>query len=208
MTQPNDRKNFKSSRVIVSVVALVAVAGWGAFAYSSLSSAELKQQMRGQTTALQEYQAQYLSERKKVEEGAAEVAQLREKLSSHQAEIERLSNGRSEVEAELAKVRAELAAVQQVPAPQAVGGAPALLHITPLPTKRDVIAAQEALTELGFGTLEADGVVGPTTRQAIEEFQRTAGLTVTGELHSQTLQTLMRFAKVMAAQKERDQQPL
>jgi hypothetical protein len=45
--------------------------------------------------------------------------------------------------------------------------------------------------------------MGPTTKQAIEEYQRVVGLTVTGELHGLTLQSLMRSAKVVAAQGER-----
>jgi len=75
------------------------------------------------------------------------------------------------------------------------------------PAKQDILAAQETLTKLGFGNLEADGVMGPTTRQAIERFQRVVGLTVTGELHGLTLQSLMRSAKVVAAQNERAEQP-
>nr|WP_246408180.1 peptidoglycan-binding domain-containing protein [Microvirga lupini] len=82
------------------------------------------------------------------------------------------------------------------------------MRITPLPAKQDVLAAQEALTKLRFGDLEADGVIGSSTREAIEKFQRTVGLPVTGELHPQTLTALMRSAKVMAAQGEQPQEPL
>jgi peptidoglycan hydrolase-like protein with peptidoglycan-binding domain len=109
-----------------------------------------------------------------------------------------------ETEANLAAAREQLASFQKIHAPPALDNAPALRGVTPLPTKQDVLAAQDALTQLGFGELEADGVVGPTTRDAIEGFQRVVGLPVTGELHAQTLQALMRSAKVVAAQNERD----
>ena len=40
---------------------------------------------------------------------------------------------------------------------------------------------QQLLTTLGFDTQGTDGVMGPNTRAAISAYQRTAGLTVTGE---------------------------
>jgi peptidoglycan hydrolase-like protein with peptidoglycan-binding domain len=60
------------------------------------------------------------------------------------------------------------------------------------PTNRPVRvdAAQEALTKLGYGPLTSDGQMGRKTRQAIEAFERTQGLTVTGELGSITAQAL------------------
>jgi TolA-binding protein len=188
---------------MVAGIAIAAVAGWGAYAYSALSSAQLKQQLNGQSAALQDYQAQFLSQRRRAEEGAREITTLHEQLASARSEIERLTTRHKEAEAGLAMAQDQLASLQKLHAPPALGSAPALRGITPTPTMQDVLAAQEALTQLGFGSLEADGVMGPTTRQAIEEFQRVAGLTVTGELHGLTLQAIMRSAKVVAAQDER-----
>ncbi|MGO4525433.1 peptidoglycan-binding protein [Microvirga sp. 2MCAF35] len=159
--------------------------------------------MSGQTAALQEYQSEFLSQRMKAENGAREIVKLHEQLASARSDIERLTAQHTESETNLAATREQLASLQGLHAPPALDGAPALRDVTPLPTKQDVISAQKALTDLGFGKLEADGVVGPTTRQAIEEYQRLVGLTVTGKLHAQTLQSLMRSAKVVAAQSER-----
>jgi hypothetical protein len=47
--------------------------------------------------------------------------------------------------------------------------------------RRAVAAAQRALVKLGF-VLEADGVAGPTTRQAIERYERDRGLPARGVL--------------------------
>jgi murein L,D-transpeptidase YcbB/YkuD len=193
------------NRLMIAGIALAAVAGWGAYAYSSLSSARIEQQRSGQLAALQDYQAQFLSQRKRAEDGERTVGVLQEQLASAQREIALLTTKHSETEASLATARDQLASLQGLRARPALENAPALQGITPLPTKQDVLAAQEALTQLGFGDLKADGVIGPTTRQAIEEFQRVAGLTVTGELHAQTLQSLMRSAKVVAAQNERSE---
>jgi pimeloyl-ACP methyl ester carboxylesterase len=53
-----------------------------------------------------------------------------------------------------------------------------------------VMAAQRALTKLGYGELKSDGVIGPGTRQAIEKFERDRKLAVTGELSPRTLREL------------------
>lgn len=206
MARTQERRGAPTNRVVIFGIAAAALAGWGAYAYSALSSTRLEQQLRGQTAALQDYQAQFVSQRKKADDAAREVATLREQFASAQREVERLTLKQKETEASLTTAREQLASFQKLHAPPALGSAPALRGITPLPTKQDVLAAQEALTQLGFANLEADGVMGPTTRQAIEEFQRVAGLTVTGELRGQTLQAIMRSAKVVAAQNERAEQ--
>jgi TolA-binding protein len=199
------RKGTPANRLMLAGIAIAAVAGWGACAYAALSSAQLEQQLSGQTATLQAYQAQFLSQRRRAEEGAQEITKLRQQLASTRTELERLTQ-KHEIETSLAAAQEQLASLQKLHAPPALDNAPALRGIKPLPTRQDVLAAQEALTQLGFGTLEADGVVGSTTRQAIEAFQRVVGLPVTGELQAQTLQSLMRSAKVVAAQSERTEE--
>ncbi len=53
-----------------------------------------------------------------------------------------------------------------------------------------LMAAQRALTKLGYGPLTEDGLFGPMTRQAIERFEREQGLAVTGLLVPQTARAL------------------
>lgn len=75
-----------------------------------------------------------------------------------------------------------------------IGGAGPLR--TPFPpdryglTKGDRIALQEALTERGFDTGGADGVIGPKSREAIGAFQASQGLSVTGTPSRALLQRL------------------
>jgi hypothetical protein len=52
-----------------------------------------------------------------------------------------------------------------------------------------VAAAQRALVKVGY-VLRSDGVMGATTRNAIEKFERERGLPVTGELGPRTLREL------------------
>ncbi|KNY24279.1 peptidoglycan-binding protein [Methylobacterium sp. ARG-1] len=53
-----------------------------------------------------------------------------------------------------------------------------------------VLRAQKALSKLGY-PVKPDGAMGPGTRAAIEKFERSAKLPVTGEASGQTLRTLM-----------------
>ncbi len=208
MTRTRESRAVTTRNLIIPGIIVAALAGWGAYGYSALSSMQLEQQMDGQTAALQDYQAQFLTQRRKAEEGAREITRLQEQLASATGEIERLAARNKEIEADLATSQEQLASLQNLHAPPALGRAPALRGITPVPTRQDILAAQEALTRLGFGTLEADGVMGPSTREAIEKFQQVVGLTITGELHGLTLQSLMRSAKVVAAQSERADQAI
>src|ERR1700722_17343812 len=68
---------------------------------------------------------------------------------------------------------------------------PAFVGVACAQTSRDdVRAAQQALGGLGFDPGPADGAIGQRTRAAIADFQRTRGLTPTGQLDDRTLQTL------------------
>jgi peptidoglycan hydrolase-like protein with peptidoglycan-binding domain len=58
------------------------------------------------------------------------------------------------------------------------------------PPKHQIRVAQEALIDFGYGRLEADGVLGPSTRKAVEAFERAKGLPVTGKLGAATLRAL------------------
>lgn len=64
-----------------------------------------------------------------------------------------------------------------------------LLKAQPPEPGRTVLAAQRALVKLGF-VLEADGVAGAATRQAIERYERERGLPVQGELTPKLLRRL------------------
>ena len=53
-----------------------------------------------------------------------------------------------------------------------------------------VLRAQKALSKLGYA-IKPDGAMGPGTRAAIEKFERSAKLPVTGEAAGRTLRALM-----------------
>ena len=59
-----------------------------------------------------------------------------------------------------------------------------------LKPERAVMQAQRALAKLGYGPLKADGVMGSTTRSAIEKFEKDRKLPVKGEAAGRTLREL------------------
>jgi len=69
------------------------------------------------------------------------------------------------------------------------GGEPSARPAEMRPDAR-VMNVQKALTKLGYGPLKADGVLGTTTRQALERFERDKSLPVTGGLGTRTTRQL------------------
>nr|WP_255726517.1 peptidoglycan-binding domain-containing protein [Microvirga sp. ACRRW] len=196
-------RGWTLDRAAVPVLTLMTVVGWGAFGYAAFTSADIEEELQKQAAALSDFQTQYMTQQKMAEKTVKENASLRERLTASRAEIQSLSVRNKEIDAELASARNRAAAALQNGLPHGIGSSPELMAIKPRPTKQDVIAAQEALTQLRFGNLKPNGVIDASTRQAVEEFQRTVGLPVTGELQAQTLLALVRSAKVMAAQGEK-----
>jgi N-acetylmuramoyl-L-alanine amidase len=59
----------------------------------------------------------------------------------------------------------------------------------------DVLELQQRLNQLGFDAGLEDGIFGPLTRAAVEEFQRNIGLTVDGVAGPSVLETLRRLRR-------------
>lgn len=59
----------------------------------------------------------------------------------------------------------------------------------------DVAALQRRLGALGFDAGRVDGIFGPATERALDEFQRNTGLTVDGVCGPSTVETLERFGR-------------
>ena len=73
--------------------------------------------------------------------------------------------------------------------PKAGVSTPAAAVAPPKP-RLTVMQAQKALSKLGYGPLKADGLMGATTRSAIEKFERDRKLPVKGEATGRTLREL------------------
>jgi TolA-binding protein len=202
MTRTHARGASNLSRGLLSILTLAAVGGWGMFVYSTQVSSDLEKQLHGQISTLRNEQAKFLSEQKARASTEAALTQLREQLSSTRNELRRLAENHNRVQSELAETRTRLEAAQKIQDQRNSEIPKVLIDVIPRPARRDIVAAQKALTELGYGKLEADGVVGAGTRQAIEEYQRDAGLAVTGDLRAETLQKLLAPSGRLTAQSE------
>lgn len=201
MVQTHARKAPHLNRVLVSALALAAIGGWGMFIHTNQMSSEVEAELRGQVTSLQDTHQQLQSQREQAQAAAsAEAAKLRRDLSSARDAFTRLSEQHDRIKAELAEAQAKLQPTPQAQSSRKGASPVAFIDVKPRPAPQDIVAAQKALTELGYGPLKADGALGPGTRQAIEKYQREAGLTVTGELHAETLQVLLDPAKRLASQ--------
>jgi peptidoglycan hydrolase-like protein with peptidoglycan-binding domain len=61
---------------------------------------------------------------------------------------------------------------------------------SPIAVRASIRTAQMALTQLGYGVVKADGVMGPKTRRAIATFEQANGMAVTGALGAETVHAL------------------
>ena len=134
-------------------------------------------------------------ERDQLRNSVGELQEVQKQLSSTREQIQSLEQARAHLTDSVAQARSQLTSLLEQPTSDervSQTGATASTRAGPA----QVDAAQEALTKLGFGTLKADGVMGPSTRRAIEAFERAKGLAVTGELGAPTAQALERASGV------------
>lgn len=59
-----------------------------------------------------------------------------------------------------------------------------------VPSSKRVLAVQRALAEFGFGQIRPNGTFGPETKDAIEQFERTRKMPLTGQVSPRLLREL------------------
>jgi Putative peptidoglycan binding domain len=176
-------------RALSSFLSVLAVAGWGILVYSSLSSATLERDLRAQVANLWKDRAEIVVERDQLRsalaamKATAQVAPVREEtkfsiqepasLKTHEPPLSTNPNAET-----LERLASETGSVS-----------------SPMEVTASVRAAQLALTQLGYGFLKDDGVLGPNTRRAIELFERAKGLAVSGTLGAKTVLALKQAVK-------------
>ena len=74
------------------------------------------------------------------------------------------------------------------------------LYLQPSPMMRgdDVATLQARLTEMGFNCGRVDGIYGPSTEEAVKEFQKSAGAKVDGRCGPATIIALLRLTKTIS----------
>ena len=61
--------------------------------------------------------------------------------------------------------------------------------------KKDVSQVQQHLSNFGYYKDEIDGLYGPKTKKAVENFQKDSNITVDGEVGSETLDKIATYKK-------------
>jgi len=187
-------------RAVNVVLALVAVAGWGALILVNQSSAGIESQLRAQVASLSQTQADLLSERGQAQATTGEWKQLQAQIPVIREELRQLTDARDQTQSELVLAQLGLSdAINRASQEHEDVSTTGSVESKAPDIKQAVTAtAQIALSKLGYGKVTADGVIGPGTRRAIEAFQRAKGLTVTRELDAPTLKQLTHSLKVAA----------
>ncbi|MBO1908664.1 peptidoglycan-binding protein [Microvirga sp. 3-52] len=133
-----------------------------------------------------------LNGRTQREAAVGTLEKLRSDVAALRQEQESLKQARDQLQTDLTRLREEQAAARDTSGQiRATSGAIA----SPAAREREadhvsIVTAQKALTKLGYGPLSVDGIMGPRTRQALENFQHDHELKVTSELDSPTLRQL------------------
>jgi hypothetical protein len=182
-----------ASRFMLPVIStLAAVAGWGLLFVSRHSAAEVEEQLRSHVSSLHQRQMELLDERAQREAAVGALETLRSEVAALRQEQEGLTRARDQIQADLTRLRAEqdVASVRSSQSQAAGGRAASSPKQGGDADHASIVTAQRALTKLGYGPLVLDGIVGPGTRQAIEDFQHDQGMRVTSALDPATLRQL------------------
>jgi hypothetical protein len=180
------------SRVIILTLGFGTITGWGMYALSSRSAAEVESQLRGQVRNLHQVQMDLLSEPQRTTTAVGDLEQLQSQVSKLRQEADLLIQSRDLAQAELVAAATGMKdLISQLNTSGSDVSTTGSINTNTLDSQHLVTAtAQKALTKLGYGSLKADGIVGSGTRKAITEFQRANKLHVTGELDAPTLRLL------------------
>jgi hypothetical protein len=181
-------------RVLSATLAVVAIAGWSLYGSSVSSSGASERELRSQVADIWNDRARIIEERNRLRKQVADLRKVEAELAAAQREApaNESAGSPSPVDETMQPRPDRAAAASEAEAdPASVTGA----VLTADEIAASVRTAQAVLSQLGFGPLTSDGVMGPKTRKAIETFERANGLAVTGELGPRTVQALKSAAE-------------
>lgn len=170
--------------------------GWGLFVYSVLSTGSEEHTLQSENRQLRHQIETVTAERDQLAKANNQKILAGQDLNTMLARIE----AATEELQELDSLRASVSQAIEQTRLQFTGPSDQPAAMTESPTvsttsavrlfKQEIRTAQEALVDFGYGKLKADGSLGPSTRKAVEAFERAKGLPVTGKLGTATLQAL------------------
>jgi murein L,D-transpeptidase YcbB/YkuD len=193
----NVKNQIKQQLNATGVGLLVATAiGWGLFVHSVLSTGSEEHAIQSENSQLRQKVETITAERDQLARANDQKIMAGQDLNTMLVRIEAATEELQQLDSLRASVRQ---AIEQTRL-QITGPSDPAAVMTESPTgsttpavrlsKQEIRMAQEALIDFGYGKLKADGSLGPSTRKAVEAFERAKGLPVTGKLGPATLQAL------------------
>jgi chromosome segregation ATPase len=154
------------SRVIILALGRGTITGWGMYALSSRSAAEVESQLRAQVRHLHQIQMDLLTERQRTTTTVADLEQLQARVSKLRQEADLLTQARDLAQAELVTAATGMKdLISQINNSGNDVSTTGSINMNSLDSQHLVTAtAQKALTKLGYGSLKADGIIGSGTR--------------------------------------------
>jgi len=166
--------------------------GWGLFVYSVLSTGLEEHTLQSKNQQIETVTAERDQLAKANEQKIVAGQDLNTMLARIEAateELRQLDSLRASVSQAIEQTRLQLTGPSDQPVTVLESPAISMTSAVRL-SKQEIRTAQEALVDFGYGKLKADGALGPSTRKAVEAFERAKGLPVTGKLGTATLQAL------------------
>ena len=195
MSYVNNQVRLQLGATGKGLLAAMAI-GWGLFVYSVLSTGFEEHTLQRENSQLRQQIEMVTAERDQLAKAneqkvlaGQDLNTLLARIEAATEELQQLDSLRASVSQAIEQTRLQFTGPSDQPA--AMTESPAISTTSAVPLSKQVIrTAQEALVDFGYGKLKADGALGPSTRKAVEAFERAKGLPITGKLGIATLQAL------------------
>jgi murein L,D-transpeptidase YcbB/YkuD len=173
-----------------------AMVGWGLFVYSILSTGFEEHTLQSNNRQLRHQIETVTAERDRLAKAndqkvlaGQDLNTMLVRIEAATEELQRLDSLRASVSQAIEQTRLQFTGPSDQPAAMTESPTVSTTSAVRL-SKQEIRTAQEALVDFGYGKLKADGSLGPSTRKAVEAFERAKGLPITGKLGPATLQAL------------------
>ena len=177
------------------LLAAMAV-GWGLFIYSLLSTGFEEHTLRSENSQFRQRIESVTAERNQLAKAndqkilaGQDLNTMLVRIEAATEELQQLDSLRATVSQAIEQTRLQLTGPSDQPAAVVENPTVSTTSVVRL-SKQEIRRAQETLVAFGYGELKADGSLGPSTRKAVEAFERAKGLPVTGKLGPATLEAL------------------
>jgi hypothetical protein len=195
MSNVNNQVRLQLNATSKGLLAATAI-GWGLFVYSILSMGSEDHTLQSESRQLRQQIETVTAERDQLAKAndqkilaGQDLNTMLVRIEAATEELQQLDSLRASVSQAIEQTRLQFTGASDQPVAMPEGPTVSTTSAVRL-SKQEIRTAQEALVDFGYGKLKADGSLGPSTRKAVEAFERAKGLAVTGKLGTATLQAL------------------